>query len=330
MITLQLSPGDIEKVRFAYSPLIEVVTSFKLLQTPDLHLNYQTWVDETLRTFDRINFPYMNATILPHRYIADFLTPTPTKTILNFEDEIDRVRQTPDGLIRQNLEFAISVAGVNPSPVQQMFLDHPREALECLIEELRFYWQQALEPHWPQLASILENDVLFRARALANYGIDAMFTDLSDRVDYHHGEIHILKERKPQYPPLFQLQGAGIQLVPSVFAACGGMWQVVPEYLPMVIYQTRGLGLWKRQPDSEPDDALQLTLGTSRARLLQMLVEPIHTHDLALRLNLTAGAVSQQLGRLSQAGLIDSYRSGSEVLYRLSTRGERLLDVFAE
>ena len=35
MITLQLSPGDIEKVRFAYSPLIEVVSSFKLLQTPE-------------------------------------------------------------------------------------------------------------------------------------------------------------------------------------------------------------------------------------------------------------------------------------------------------
>jgi len=213
--------------------------------------------------------------------------------------------------------------------MRQMFLDHPRESLECLIEEQRFYWQQALEPHWPQLASILENDVLFRARALANYGIDAMFTDLSDRVDYHHGEIHIQKECKPHYPPTFQLQGAGVQLVPSVFAACGGMWQVVPEYLPMVIYQTRGLGLWKRPLDSEPDDALQLTLGTSRARLLQLLIEPAHTNDLALRLNLTAGAVSQQLGRLSQAGLIDSYRSGSKVLYRLSTRGERLLDVFA-
>ncbi|MEO8396710.1 MAG: hypothetical protein ABI700_27200, partial [Chloroflexota bacterium] len=263
MITLQLSPGDIERVRFAYSPLIEVASSFKLLQSPDLQANYRVWVDETQRMFDRIDFPYMNATILPHRYIVDFLTPTPTKTILSFEDEIDRVRETPDAVIRKNIEFAISVGGM--TPIRQLFLDHPREALECLIEEVRFYWQQALEPHWPQLASILENDVLFRARALAHYGIDAMFTDLSDRVDYHQGEIHIIKDHKPHYPSNYQLQGAGVQLVPSVFATCGGMWQVVPEYLPMVIYQTRGLGLWKRQPDNEPDEALQLTLGTSRA-----------------------------------------------------------------
>ena len=86
----------------------------------------------------------------------------------------------------------ISIAGM--TPVRQMFLDHPREALECLIEEVRFYWQQALEPYWPQLASLLENDILFRARALALYGIDSMFTDLSDRMEYRQGEILIHKE----------------------------------------------------------------------------------------------------------------------------------------
>ena len=328
MITLQLSPGDIEKVRFSYSPLIEVVNSFKLLQTPERQSGYQVWIDETSRKFDRIEFPFMTATILPHGYIVDFLTPTPTKTILSFEDEIARVRETPDDVIRKNIEFAVSIGGM--TPIRQMFLDHPREALECLVEELRFYWQQALEPYWSQLATILEGDVLFRARALALDGIDAMFTDLSDRIEYRPGEILIHKECKPHFGSTFQLEGAGVQLVPSMFAVCGGMWQVVPEYLPMLIYQTRGLGLWNREPSAEPDEALQLTLGTSRARLLQTLIEPAHTNDLALRLNLTAGAVSQQLGRLSQAGLIESYRSGSKVFYHLSPRGERLLDVFAE
>src|SRR5262249_36777657 len=103
MITLQLSPGDIEKVRFAYSPLIEVVSSFKLLQMPDLQAGYETWVEEATRLFNRIDFPYMSAVILPHRYIVDFLTPTPTKTILSFEDEIDRIREASDDLIRKNV-----------------------------------------------------------------------------------------------------------------------------------------------------------------------------------------------------------------------------------
>jgi DNA-binding transcriptional ArsR family regulator len=328
MITLQLTPADVEKVRFAFSPLIELASSFKLLNNPENQSDYQAWVDETRRMFDRLEFPFMSATILPHRYIVDFLTPTPTKMILNFEEEIDRVRETPDEVIRKNIEFAISVAGM--TPIRQMFLDDPREALECLIEELRFYWQQALEPHWSQLSSILEADVLFRARALALYGIDAMFTDLSERVEYNQGEIRIHKEHKPHYAATYQLKGEGVQLVPSVFAVCGGLWQVVPEYLPMLIYQTRGLGLWKGETHTEPVAALQLTLGTSRARLLQALTEPSHTNELAQRLSLTAGAISQQLGRLGQAGLIESYRSGAKVYYRLSTRGERLLDVFTD
>jgi hypothetical protein len=329
MITLLLSPADIEKVRFAYSPLIEVSSSYKLLQHPEHHSSYRTWVEDTQRMFEPIEFPYMSAAILSGRYIADFLTPTPVKTVLSFEDEIDRVRETPDTVIRKNIEFAISIAGM--SPIRQMFLDHPREALECLIEELRFYWQQAIEPHWSQVSSILERDLLYRANILARDGIDAVFGDLSDRFEYRSGEIRIAKEHKYHtILPSIPLEGRGIQLVPSIFAACKGSWQVVPEYLPMLIYQSRGLGLWKHDAKPEPGQALQLTLGTSRARLLQSLSEPAHTADLAQRLNLTAGAVSQQLGRLSQAGLIESYRGGSKVFYRLSTRGERLLGVFAE
>lgn len=330
MITLQLSPGDIEKVRFAYSPLIELSSSFRLLLTPEHHASYQAWVDETQRVFDRIEFPYMSALILPHYYIADFLTPTPPKTIISFEDEIDRLLETPDEVIRKNVECLVSIAGMTPA--RRLFLDKPREALACLIEELHFYWQQALEPHWSQLSTILESDVLHRARALALHGIDAMFIDLAERITYHHGSIQIAKLHQSSVhgDRTYQLRGDGLQLVPSIFALCGGSWQVTPEYLPMLIYQSRGLGLWRRNASPEPGEALQLTLGTSRARLLQTLVEPAHTNDLALRLSLTAGAVSQQLGRLSSAGLIESFRSGNKVFYRLSTRGERLLDAFIE
>ena len=49
MITLRLSPGDIEKVRFAYSPLIELTSSFKVLLNPQRHAPYQAWVDEAAR-----------------------------------------------------------------------------------------------------------------------------------------------------------------------------------------------------------------------------------------------------------------------------------------
>lgn len=344
MITLRLSPSDIEKVRFAYSPLIELTSSFKVLRNPQRHVAYQDWAEEALRILDRIEFPYMSAVILQHGYVVDFLTPTPTKTILNFEDEIDRVRETPVDVIRKNVEVVMAYAG--ESPIRHLFLDRPREALECLIEELRFYWNAVLAPHWAQMSIILENDVLFRARALAQYGVDVTLEGISDALLYHGGILRLKKEshRKRGVSDVaygghdFQLKGDGLQLVPSLFHACnvagrGDLsWQVAPEWLPMLIYEARGLGLWRQQAvvSEYTNESLALVVGASRARLLQTLVEPIHTNELAQRLSLTAGAVSQQLGKLSQAGLIESYRSGSKVYYQLTDRGGRLLEVFNE
>ena len=343
MITLRLSPGDIEKVRFAYSPLIELTASFKLLQNPDRHAPYQTWVDEAMRVLDHIEFPYMTAVILQHGYIVDFLTPTPPKTILSFEDEIDRVRETSDAVIRKNVEIAMMYAG--ETPIRRLFIERPREALDCLIEELRFYWNAVLAPHWPQMTSILENDVLFRARGLALYGIDVMLQGVADVLQYHQGILQVDKPGHAKHGISvsayggtdFQLNGDGLQLVPSIFESHGNNgvctvgWQMAPEWLPMLIYKARGLGLWQQLVEpAVPHESLALVVGASRARLLVAMAEPSHTNELADRLSLTAGAVSQQLGRLSQAGLIQSYRSGSKVYYRLSPRGERLLDVFTE
>jgi DNA-binding transcriptional ArsR family regulator len=327
MIKLHLTPADVENIRFAFSPLIELSASFQVLQDSHPLPFHQAWVDETRRQFEGIDFPYMRAAILPHSYIVDFLSPTPAKSTVSFGDEIERLRQTPDEVIRRNIQQAIALEGM--TPVRRIFLEHPREALECLIEELTFYWQQALEPYWTQLATILDSDVQFRARTLALSGIDAMFMGLADKVDYQNSTLQIHGEEACNANESFELKGDGIRLVPSIFASCGSAWQVVPEYLPMLIYPTRGLGLWRHNNAAEANDALAITLGASRARLLQALAEPAHTLELAQRLDITPGAVSQQLGRLSSAGLLDSYRSGSKVYYRLSSRGERLLNVFA-
>src|SRR5215217_5278110 len=134
MIQLHLSPADVENIRFAYSPLIELSASFLVFQDPEPIPAYQAWVDETRRLFRDVDFPYMSATIIPHSYIVDFLSPTPTKTIISFEDEIERVREVSDDLIRRNIQQIISLDGV--TPIRWMFLEQPREALECLIEEI--------------------------------------------------------------------------------------------------------------------------------------------------------------------------------------------------
>jgi DNA-binding transcriptional ArsR family regulator len=70
---------------------------------------------------------------------------------------------------------------------------------------------------------------------------------------------------------------------------------------------------------------LARVLGRSRARLLTALDAPRSTAELARRLELTTGAVSQHLSALRGAGLVTATRHGREVLYLRTQPAERLL-----
>jgi DNA-binding transcriptional ArsR family regulator len=176
---------------------------------------------------------------------------------------------------------------------------------------------------------VLENDVLFRAREMALQGVDTMFTNLTPMMQYLCGQLLLDKPYKNKLKNKdYQLGGRGLQLVPAMLGRLS--YQIVPEYQPMIIYRARGAGLWyaPQQPDTEK--ALVIALGEGKARLLSALKTPAHTTELARKLGITAGAVSQQLGRLSEAGLVQAHRSSNKVYYRLSPRGEKLLILFTE
>ncbi|WP_420706906.1 ArsR/SmtB family transcription factor [Streptomyces sp. NRRL S-237] len=61
--------------------------------------------------------------------------------------------------------------------------------------------------------------------------------------------------------------------------------------------------------------------GAPEARPLGLLDEPLPTVELARRLGVTAGAVSQHLGVLYATGLVSRARHGRQVLYRRSPQG---------
>jgi len=328
MISIHLSPGDVDAMRFAFSPLPELMMSYEILyHKPEQQTLYRAWVEEASRALHGIKFEYIDAAIAS-RYIADFLTPTPTSTSFTMDDEIAQLRALPEHIIRKNIEMVINYEGT--SEIRQNYLAYPRESIECLIEELQLYWKRALSHHWTNINSILEDEILYRGRQLALHGVEETISDLSDGICYENNIIKLLKKENRWFPSEYTLDGSGLQLVPMVFKCAGVSWQIVPEWEPMVLYQARGTGLWYQPTHPDPEETLVLALGEGRARVLQALLNPTNTGELALKLNLTAGAVSQQLGRLSQAGLVQSHRSGNRVYYRLSQRGEKLLNIFME
>lgn len=329
MITFRLTQQDLTQVRFAYSPLLELVTSFALLSRSDPDPRYRVWMDEARRATYNHDFPYMSALIPPRRYIPDFLTPTPLTTHQTIEEELAQVLATPEAIVRKYAQVLMNVHG--ETEIRRHFVVYPRDAMYCLVEEMRLHWQLTLDRHWARIANVLDDEILYRARVMALEGTSALFTELDELIRYQSDVIYINKPNLCAYNEAdVELRGTGVQLVPTMFCGeCKVMWQFSPEWQPMVMYIPRGTGLWWKPQSNEPEQALELTLGAGRARVLTALINPLTTGELARNLRISAGATSQHLSRLHQAGLVASNRSGKRVYYHLTPRGEGLLMLFS-
>lgn len=322
MITIQLQPEDIAGMRFGYSPIIDLVMSYRVYKQPSPH--YQWWVDAVHDRLKGLQLPYMDAAITA-QFGASFLIPVPDGSSRHIADDFDRIRQTSEDAIRKEMRW---IATIEPhTRVRQHFLDAPREAMECLIREMGCYWDIALEPFWREMMGVLENEILFRAKRFALHGADKGLDDLGHNGTFADGVLTIEKTHLPFLPSSYNLAGRGFQLVPTIFKGHVGS-HIRPDERPMLMYSARGTGLLHIENDDDPDESLQLLVGEAKARVLHALRGPRHTQELARILNLSSGAVSQHLRRLQQAGMVDSHRSGYYVYYRLTHRGEQLLELF--
>lgn len=325
MIAIQIQPQDIVHIRFAYSPLVELVKSYRILQLPELHARYQTWVDAATDALQGTMFPYMDA-LMTLQYCAQFLMPTPLEPVRDFADEIANLRTLPSAQIRQETLNVLAVAPLTSA--RQAFLDAPQCALECLIAELVEYWERTLSIYWRRMIPILENDILYQAKSLALNGAEITLDQLAQNTAYDGGMLKIDIRNNRAFPNEINLNGHGLQLVPSIFKDTSN-FHGYPHKRPMVMYSARGGGLLEPDGQQEARESLRLLVGESKARLLIALQTPLHTQELSQRLGLTAGAISQHLNRLQESGMVEAHRSGYYVYYRLSHRGQKLLDLFA-
>jgi DNA-binding transcriptional ArsR family regulator len=347
MVRFHLTPLDLTRTRFAFSPLFEVVCSYKVFQNPDKAAIHIPWLREARGTLENLDLDPLTALVKkPHSYMPDFLTPPPTTAFPTFESELEIMLSTSNELVRKEVRRTWDK---DVPDIAQPYLENPRKALEALAELLTTYWQETLEQHWPRLRLLLENDVASRARSLALGGAEALFADLNplvhyegERLEVHGGcgsdfamqsrnariEKTILEIRKnPDYVYDVEPKGRGLLLLPSIFAWPTVMKIIDPPWQPTLIYSAKGAAnAWLTEaPTSE---ALELLLGQSCAQILLSLTAPATTLELSRKLKLAAGGVSHHLSKLSEAGLITAQRQGREVYYHLTNTGEQLLALF--
>ncbi|NKZ07649.1 ArsR/SmtB family transcription factor [Actinomadura latina] len=319
MIEFVFAPEDVARVRFAFSPLWEMVLSLRVLGDPSGHALHLPWVHAVRPRLRGLDLGPLLEVVPPTGYAPDFLTPPPETPLPDLAAELETVLATPPDVVASEL-LRVDRAQRSGRRRAAMAAD-PERTLRMLAGLLERYWAAAVEPWWPRITDLLEGDVLRRTRALTAQGTAGVFGDLHQTVAWRAGTLSV--ERPWSFRG--ELAGRGMLLVPSAF-----VWPdvsvMVPPYQPMLSYPPRGVAtLWESgRPAAPRSDALAALVGRRRAELLAALARPASTTDLAGRLGVTPGAVSQHLGVLRACGLVTGHRMGRRVLYARTPAGDAL------
>lgn len=318
MLELRFSAQDVALTRFAYSPVWELVASVRILKFPGEHPVHRPWAGQVRERVaaTREDFTLLADLVPVHNKIPAFVAPPPRTTTPDLDTELLALRSVSPDEVRGSLDL---VDLPRSDAVAALYAD-PRRGLQRLAELMRAYWDAALAPYWPRLRTLCDGDVVHRAHQLAEGGTARLFGHLHPSVSWRNETLRIRHARVHRRD---DLAGRGLLLTPSVFAPrvftmTSGDWQ------PMLRYPPRGLaGLWT--PRRRSPDALAGVLGRTRALLLAELDTPASTAELAARSGLTPGGISQHLGALHAAGLVQRHRAGRYVLYARTTTAESLL-----
>lgn len=315
MIEWKLTPEDVARIRFAFSPLFELVASLIVLRAPASHSLHVPWVREVLPRAARLDLSELFALVPVRGPTADFLTPPPVTPMPAFGDELASLRNT------QPERVVADVAGLPglPEPLGARIRRDPAAALTRLGDTLQAYWDAALADHWPRVQSLLDADVRWRAQRITSGGAAALFEDLHETISWGSDRV----SAADPWHHTGSLSGEGLLLVPSVMT-WPGVRKMIEPYQPQLAYPARGIGtLWETGAPPAPD-SLAALIGATRAAILTALAEPTSTTALARRLSVTPGAVSQHLSVLRSAGLIVGLRTGHSVLYGRTRSGDQL------
>ncbi|MEU6232800.1 helix-turn-helix domain-containing protein [Kitasatospora sp. NPDC047058] len=323
MHRFRLSLADLATTWFACSPIQEAALSLRMWTHPGFY-PLQSPAFERLRPdFERLDSALLLSLVAANRWIPDFLTPRPVTPSADFRTELAVVRALPPEQLRPELEQTFLPHGQPLPALLAAGLADPARLLARIADALEEYWEVCLAPGWwPQARTVLEADLVYRARVLSQYGAAALFADLDHRLHWEDGVLAINRRWSGQDGDI-TVDGRGLVLAPTFFAR-GAITMISNDRPPQISYPARGQGGMAGPAAPVTRRALELLLGAPKARLLALLAEPASTTELAYRLGVTPGAVSQHLAVLHETGLVTRARNGRSVLYSRSPLGDEL------
>src|SRR5437660_3338654 len=295
MIEVRFDTDSMSGVRFGVSPLFETTLSVSVLRNPSAAAVHVPWIEQARHLAAGLDLEPLQLLMRRDAYAPDFINPPPSGPAAEFEEELQLMLSTPTAQIREEVQRCYSDTRL-PARLEP-FVEKPRAAGRELVEVVRAYWELAIAEHWPRICTLLEHDILYRARQLTDAGARALFDDLDPSISWCREGVLLIDKRECDLSSV-DLDGRGLLLMPSAFAWPRVVLVTEEPWQPTVIYPARGVGMLWEPERPAPPDALARLLGSSRASVLAALDCPRSTTELARVLELTPGGVSQHLGVL--------------------------------
>ncbi|WP_043266162.1 DUF5937 family protein [Streptomyces sp. CT34] len=319
-LDLHFGADDLLRIRFAISPLCETHEALRTLRRADRHGYHLPWLRRMRERVAGLDLSPVWL-FMPSRrpgYTPDFLGRPPDVPLADFAAELARLRTTEPTLARAEMAKSLAcMPGAAESARGRAALADPERAIQELADATERAWHALLAPDWPRLRALLDAEIAYRSRQLADGGLRRLFADLHPRLSWSDGTLTV--RTRTDLAQMQDLDGRGVLLLPSVFVWPDVVSGFDPPWQPTVIYPARGIGgLWQG-PAADP--ALARLLGANRAAVLAALDAPATTSALAHRLGLAASSVSAHLSVLREAGLLTSRRHGHQVLYERTPLG---------
>jgi hypothetical protein len=236
MIEIELAHADLARMRFAHSPIRELVASLRTLQDPTRRAMHRQWLATVSGQLGGLDLALLTALAPSGRLMPDFVTPLPTGLWGVLGDELDAVEATPPEYARAELEV-VYPNGLLPAALRGLYED-PAAHLPAVAGQLRTYWQVAVQPVWPQLQALCMADIGYRMEQFANGGIARVLDGLHREVSLEGDRLRIDKPHHGLHR--VDLNGAGVVLVHSAFSRPTLVVTCCGNDQPLLSYPPRG------------------------------------------------------------------------------------------
>lgn len=320
-VEFELSPGDIQAVRFGVSPGHELAHAVRILLRPEQHPLQWGWLRGVRERLPRASFELLAAVVGDDGYLPDFLTATPSWDMTP-EAELDALRSAPLDPMRVDFgKMVLRSTGSRQRALREM-QERPARARTMIADAWQDVWDTAIAPVWPQLDRLLRADIAVRSRSIAASGISGMADDLHPNVSWGAGAVRVRLRRHSEH---VDCRGSGLVLVPSVMSSWGCMVLTEPPAQPTLFYPARGVTAGWARSGAEIADALGALLGPARADILLAASDARTTSQVARDAGIAVSTASHHLTILRDAGLVTSERDGARMLHLRTPLGEAMV-----